>query len=88
MDSWVGKIPWRREGLPTPVLLGFRGGSDSKETACNARDLGSISGRSPGEEKGYSLQYSDLENFIDYIVHGVAESGTRMSNFNFHFCFH
>ena len=38
--------------------------SDSKESACNARDLGSIpgSGRSPGEGSGYSLQYSCLEN--------------------------
>ena len=33
-------------------------------------------GRSPGEEKGYPLQYSGLENSMDYIVHGVAESDT------------
>ena len=41
-------------------------------------DLGSISGlgRSPGEEKGYPLRYSGLENSIDYIVHGVTESDT------------
>ena len=40
-------------------LLDFPGGSDSKESACNAADLGSIpgSGRSPGEENGYQLQY-------------------------------
>ena len=39
-------------------------------------DLGSIPGleRSPGEGKGYPLQYSGLENSIDCIVHGVAES--------------
>ena len=39
-------------------------------------DLGSIPGlgRYPGEEKGYPLQYSGLENAMDYIVHGVAES--------------
>ena len=31
--SWVGKIPWRRDRLPTPVFLGFPGGSDGKESA-------------------------------------------------------
>ena len=36
------KIPWRREQLPTPVFLGFPGGSDGKESSCNAEDLGSI----------------------------------------------
>ena len=29
-DSWVGKMPWRSDGLPTPVFLGFPGGSDGK----------------------------------------------------------
>ena len=45
----------------------FPGGSDGKESACNARDLGSIPGfgRSPGEGKGYPLQYSCLENPMD-----------------------
>ena len=53
-NSWVGKIPWRRDSLPTPVFLGFSCGSAGKESTCNAGDLGSIpgSGRSPGEEKG------------------------------------
>ena len=43
--------PWRRDRLPTPVFLGFPGGSAGKEWACNKGDLGSISGlgRSPGE---------------------------------------
>ena len=52
---------------PTPGFLGFPGGSDSKESICNAGDLGSIlgSGRSPGEGKGYSLQCSGLENSMD-----------------------
>ena len=46
------------------VLVGFPGGSAGKESARNARDLGSIPGlgRSPGEGKGYPLQYSGLEN--------------------------
>ena len=39
-DTWVGKIPWRRDRLPTPVLLGFPCGSAGKESACNAGDLG------------------------------------------------
>ena len=45
-------------------------------------DLGSIPGleRSPGEGKGYPLQYSGLENSMDYIVHGVAKGRTRLSD--------
>ena len=54
----------RRDKLPTPVFLGFPGGSDGKEPACNAGDLGSIpgSGRYPGGRHGNPLQYSCLEN--------------------------
>ena len=61
-----------------PVFLGFPSGSAGKESACNAGDLGLISGlgRSPGEESGYPLQYSGLENSMDRIVHGVTESQT------------
>ena len=71
-DSCVGKIPWRRKWQPTPVSLGFPCGSAGKESACNVGDLGSIPrlGRSPGEGKGYPLQYSGLENSMDCIVHG------------------
>ena len=60
---------------------GFPCGSADKEAARNAGDLGSIPGlgRSPGEGKGYPLQYSDLENSMDGIVHGVAKSWTRLS---------
>ena len=56
--------PWGRDKLPTPVFLGFPGGSDGKESACNSGDLGSISGleRSPGGGHGNPLQYSCLEN--------------------------
>jgi len=48
-------------------MMGFPGGSDSKESACNVRDPGSIPGweRSPGERNGYPLQYSCLENSMD-----------------------
>ena len=54
---------------------GFPGNSASKESTCNAGDLGSIPGleRSPGEGIGDPLQYSGLENSVDCIVHGVAE---------------
>ena len=38
-----------------------------------------------GEGKGYPLQYSGLENSMDYIVHGVAKKQTRLSDFHFHF---
>ena len=37
---------------------------------------------SPGEEKGYPLQYSGLENSMDYTVHGVTKSGTQLSDFH------
>ena len=49
-------------------------------------DLGSIPGlgRSPGEGKGYPLQYSGLENSVDCIVHGVAKRWTGLSDFHFH----
>ena len=58
--------------------LDFPGSSAGKESVCNAGDLGSIPGlgRSPGEGKGYPLQYSGLENSVDSIVHGVAKSRT------------
>ena len=63
------------------ILWGFPGGSDTKESACSAGDLGSIpgSGRSLGEGNGNRLQYSCLENPMDRgawqaTVHGVTES--------------
>ena len=85
-DSWVGKICWRRERLPTPVFLGFPCGSGGKESACNVGDLGSIPGlgRFPGEGKGYPFQYSGLESSTDCIVHGVMKSRILLSNFHFH----
>ena len=68
---------------PLTFFFGFPGGSDGKESACNAGDLESISGsgRSPEEGTGYPLQDSCLENSMDsgawwVIVHGVAKSQT------------
>ena len=64
----------------TVRLRGFPGGSDGKESACNAGDSGSIPGlgRSPGEGNGNPLQYSCLENPMDRgswqaTVHGVTK---------------
>ena len=65
--------------------MGFHRGSAGKEYACSVGDLGSIPGlgRSPGEGKGYPIQYSGLENSMDYTVHGVAESRIQLSDFHF-----
>ena len=65
----------------------FPGGSDGKESACNAGDLGSIpgSGRSPGEGNGYPLQYSHMEKSMhrrvwQATVHEVAKSRIQLSD--------
>ena len=84
-DPCVGKIPWRRDRLPTPVFLGFPGASDSKESTRNAGDLVLIPGleRSPRGGQGNPLQCSCLENPTDRgawwaTVHRVAKSQTRL----------
>ena len=73
--SWVRKVHWRRDRLPTSVFLGFPRGSAGKESSCNAGDLDLIPGleRAPAAGKGYPLQYSGLENSVDCIVHGVTK---------------
>ena len=70
------------KGMPD-LEKGFPCRSAGKESTCNAGNLGSIPGlgRSPGEGKGYSLQYSGLENSMDCIVHGVVESETTEVTF-------
>ena len=75
--------------LLTKCFQGFPGDSDGKESACHAGDLGLIPGlgRFPGEGKCYPLQYSGLENSMDYIVHGVAKNRTRLRDFHFSFFF-
>ena len=67
--------------------MGFSGGSDGKQSACNAGDLGSIPGssRSSAEENGNTLKYSCRENFMDtgawqVTVHGIAKRRTQLSN--------
>ena len=65
------------------IYIGFPGGSDGKESTCNAGDLGLFPGlgSSPTEGNGYPLQYSCLENAMDRaawqaVVHGVTKSCT------------
>ena len=67
------------KGLATHSSIpGLPCGSSGKESACNAGDLGLTLalGRSPGEGKGYPLQYSDLGNSMHSIAHGVSNSQT------------
>ena len=75
--------PWRRDRLRTPVFLGFPCGSVGKESTHSAGDPGWIPGlgRPPGDWNDYLLQYSGLENSMDYIVHGFTKSRTRLSDF-------
>ena len=65
--------------------IGHTCGSAGKQSACNAGDLSSTPGlgRSPGEGKGYPLQYSGLKIFMDYTVYGIANSQTRLNDFHF-----
>ena len=65
------------------LIYSFPGGLDSKESACNVGDPGSIPGsrRSPGEGNGNPFQYFCLEDSIDrgawqVTVHGVTKSWT------------
>ena len=91
MAQLLKNLPAMQETLVRSWVLavqfwGFHYGSAGKESACNVRDLGSISGlgRSPGEGRGYPLQYSGLENSMDSTVHGAAKSQTCLSDFHFH----
>ena len=77
--------------LVSSAYLDFLGGSDGKDSACNARDLGSIpgSGQSPGEVNGNPIQYSCLENPMDReawraTVHRVAKSWTWLNDEHTH----
>ena len=75
-ETWVGKIPWRRDRLLTPVFLGFPSGSYGTESTCNVGNLDSILrlGRSPGGHNN-PFQYSCLDRgALRAIVHGVIES--------------
>ena len=88
--SLVGYSPWvakRRTRLSDFIFTfsfkgGFPGDSDSKESACNAEDPGSVSrlGRSPGEGHGNPLQYSCLENLMDRGLVGYSPWGHKESD--------
>ena len=78
----LGRSAGEGIGYPTPVFLGFLCSSAGKESACNAGDLGSMPGLgSPREGKGYPLQYSGLENSMDYV--GSQRVGHDQATFTF-----
>ena len=60
LDPWVGKIPWRKEWQATPVFLGFPGGSDGKESVCNAETWVRSLGWEDPLEKGMATHSSIL----------------------------
>ena len=89
-DSSVGKESTNNAGDPSSFLgqeelLGLPLWLRGEEYTRDVGDLGSVPGleRSPGEGKGYPLQYSGLENPMDCIVHRVAKSRTQLSDFHF-----
>ena len=91
-DQWLRKTccPVTGCGVIRHSSGYFPGGSDGKASAYNVGDLGSVpgSGRSPGEGNGNPLQYSCLENPMDWgawwaTVHGVAKSWTQLNDFTF-----
>ena len=80
---WVSHTSHMSLEMSINIALGFPCGSDGKESACSAGDPGS--GRSPGEEQGYPLQYSCLEYSMargtwQAAVHGIAGSQTRLND--------
>ena len=74
LKMWTVSCPFLNRGFPDSLV--------GKESACNAGDPSLIpgSGRSAGEGIGYPLQYSGLENSMDYAVHRVAKSQTQLSD--------
>ena len=76
-----------RKRTQQPLYFAFPGGSDGKESAYSVGDPGSVpgSGRSPGEENGYPLQYACLENPMDRgawwaTARGVSQSQKQLSD--------
>ena len=80
------EIRWRTDRLPTPVFFGFPCGSAGKKNppAIWETWIWSLAWEDPLEKgKATHIQYSGLENSMDYIVHGVTKSWTRLSDFHF-----
>ena len=79
-DTWLFILPFTFNTVIVEELMlwGFPGGSDGKESARTMGALGLILGlgSSPGEGNGYPLQYSGLENSMDFVVHEVEKSRT------------
>ena len=84
-NSWVGKIHWQRDRLPTPVLLGFLCGSAGKDSVHNAGDLSSIPGlgRSPGEGERSSILAWRIPRTIQSM--GSQRVRQQLSDCHFHF---
>ena len=81
-NSWLGKIRWRRDRLPTPVVLGFPCGSPSKESACNSEDLALIPGLGRSPREGNAIHSSILAWSIPWTVQSMGkQSRTRLSDF-------
>ena len=76
----VGKIPWRRDRLPTPVFLSFPCGSVVKDPSAMQKTW---VGRSPGEGKGYPLQHSGLENPMNYTIQRVRHDWVTFTSLHF-----
>ena len=72
VDPWVGKISWRRERLPTPVFLGFPGGSVGKESTCNVGDLGRSLGWEDPLGKGIATHSSILAWRIPWTLQSMG----------------
>ena len=89
LSSWVGKIHWRRDRLPTPLFLAVPCGSAGKESARNVGDLGWVPGLGPSVGK-IPWRRERLTNPVfwpgecPYRVHGVTKSWTRLSEFHHH----
>ena len=86
-DSWARKTPWRRNRLPTSVVMGFPGGLDGKESTCNVGGLDLIPGSGRSLEEGMATHSSILAWRIAMdrkacraTVPGVVKSQTRLSD--------
>ena len=90
-SAWVlrrmGSLGVAAAVLDREDFISFPDSSVGKKSTCNAGDLSSTPGlgRSPGEGKGYPLQYSILENSMDCVVHGIAKSRIKLSDLHFQF---
>ena len=96
-NSWVGKIHWRRDKLPTPISLGFPCGSAGKESTCNAGDLGETWVQSLGWEDPLEMGYCPLflpgksnrrRSLEGYSPQCSESDTTEQLHFYFHFTRH